>query len=121
VAVISPYFGSSRASGVDSDALPADGTVIWTSPSGDTYVTTPGSALLFLSFLPDVVVDDRCGERTVMMPTRRRTRAQNRVHRTPPNADKPARPRSTTTTVGGRVHLFGYGIVDIVVGRLLIC
>jgi hypothetical protein len=26
-----------------------DGTVIWTSPSGDTYVTTPGSALLFPS------------------------------------------------------------------------
>jgi hypothetical protein len=27
----------------------SDGTVIWTSPSGDTYVTTPGSALLFPS------------------------------------------------------------------------
>jgi hypothetical protein len=31
--------------------------------------------------VPDVVVDDRCGERTAMMPTRRRTRAQNRSHR----------------------------------------
>ena len=26
-----------------------DGTLIWTSPSGQTYVTTPGSALLFPS------------------------------------------------------------------------
>jgi hypothetical protein len=26
-----------------------DATVIWTSPSGQTYVTTPGSALLFPS------------------------------------------------------------------------
>jgi hypothetical protein len=26
-----------------------DGTVIWTSPSGQTYVTIPGSALLFPS------------------------------------------------------------------------
>jgi hypothetical protein len=25
----------------------AAGTVIWTAPSGHTYVTTPGSALLF--------------------------------------------------------------------------
>jgi hypothetical protein len=66
-----------------------DGTVIWTSPSGDTYVTTPGSALLFPSLsaptgelpVPDVVVDDRCGERTAMMPISRRTRAQHRAHR----------------------------------------
>jgi hypothetical protein len=66
-----------------------DGTVIWTSPSGDTYVTTPGSALLFPSLcaptgelpVPDVVVDDRGGERTAMMPISRRTRAQNRAHR----------------------------------------
>jgi hypothetical protein len=65
-----------------------DGTVIWTSPSGDTY-TTPGSALLFPSLcaptgeltVPAAVVDERCGERTAMMPTRRRTRAQDRAHR----------------------------------------
>jgi len=24
-----------------------DGTVVWTTPAGQTYVTTPGSALLF--------------------------------------------------------------------------
>jgi hypothetical protein len=64
-----------------------DGTVIWTAPSGDTYVTTPGSALLFASLCAPTgeislaeVLDDRCGERTAMMPRRQRTRAQNRAH-----------------------------------------
>jgi hypothetical protein len=67
-----------------------DGTLILTSPTGHTYVTTPGSALLFPSLcrptgdLPapeaDPPPDDR-GERTAMMPRRRRTRAQNRAHR----------------------------------------
>ena len=67
-----------------------DGTLILTSPSGDTYVTTPGSALLFPSLcaavggMPASEVtppQDYCGERTVMMPKRRRTRAQNRAQR----------------------------------------
>jgi hypothetical protein len=65
-----------------------DGTVIWTLPSGHTYVTTPGSALLFPSLcasngdLPEPdrpAPGDRCGDRTAMMPTRHRTRAQNRA------------------------------------------
>jgi hypothetical protein len=63
---------------------------ILTSPSGHTYVTTPGSALLFPSLcrptgcLPALEVDpppDDRGECTAMMPKRRRTRAQNRAHR----------------------------------------
>ncbi|HSS26104.1 MAG TPA: HNH endonuclease signature motif containing protein [Mycobacterium sp.] len=67
-----------------------DGTVILTSPSGRTYVTTPGSALLFPSLclstggVPAPEADpplDYCGDRTAMMPKRRRTRAQNRAHR----------------------------------------
>jgi hypothetical protein len=67
-----------------------DGTVILTSPSGQTYVTTPGSALLFPSLcqpttdLPTTAADplsDYCGDRTAMMPKRRRTRAQDRAHR----------------------------------------
>ena len=67
-----------------------DGTVILTSPSGQTYVTTPGSALLFPSLClstgdfpaPEAdLAPDHCGERTAMMPKRRRTRAQNRAHR----------------------------------------
>jgi hypothetical protein len=67
-----------------------DGTLILTSPSGRTYVTTPGSALLFPSLclstggLPAAEADpplDYCAERSAMMPKRRRTRAQNRAHR----------------------------------------
>ena len=64
----------------------ADATVIWTAPSGQTYVTTPGSALLFPTLcVPTATLDaipDRthCAERTAMMPTRRRTRAQNRAN-----------------------------------------
>ncbi|MEE6179786.1 hypothetical protein SKC42_25920, partial [Mycobacterium sp. 050134] len=66
----------------------ADGTVIWWLPDGRTYVTTPGSALLFPSLcaptgIPrrrSVGADQRCGERAAMMPLRQRTRAQNRAH-----------------------------------------
>jgi hypothetical protein len=66
-----------------------DGTVIWTLPDGQTYVTTPGSALLFPSLcaptdpldMPQPSDDGRCGDRAAMMPKRRRTRAQNRAHR----------------------------------------
>ncbi len=65
-----------------------DGTVIWTSPSGRTEVTTPGSALCFPSLCrptgelpPTQRVAERCGERTAMMPTRRRTRAEYRSRR----------------------------------------
>jgi len=67
-----------------------DGTVIWVLPDGHTYVTHPGSALLFpnlctptgdLPPAPSPRPDDRCGERTAMMPTRRRTRAQQRSQR----------------------------------------
>jgi hypothetical protein len=66
-----------------------DGTIILTSPSGRTYVTTPGSALLFPSLcrptgeLPARAParDNRCGQRTAMMPKRRRTRAQDRAQR----------------------------------------
>jgi hypothetical protein len=71
-----------------SDKQLPDGTVIWTAPSGRIYVTTPGSALLFPSLsvstgdLPMQVSSerpgDRCGERTAMMPERRRTRRQHR-------------------------------------------
>jgi hypothetical protein len=66
-----------------------DGTVIFTLPSGQTYVTTPGSALLFPSLcaptgeldMPEPLVDAGRGDRTAMMPRRRRTRAQNRAQR----------------------------------------
>ncbi|OBA70411.1 hypothetical protein A5641_13010 [Mycobacterium sp. 1554424.7] len=68
-----------------------DGTLILTSPSGQTYVTTPGSALLFPSLcysvggIPTPEADpppvDYCEQRTAMMPKRRRTRAQDRAYR----------------------------------------
>jgi hypothetical protein len=63
-----------------------DGTLIWTSPSGDRYVTHPGSALLFpqlcvptgpLDIAPRA--DVLHGDRTAMMPRRRRTRDQDRA------------------------------------------
>jgi hypothetical protein len=67
-----------------------DGTLILTSPAGHTYVTTPGSALLFPSLcrsvggMPAPEADppaDYGGKRSAMMPKRRRTRAQNRATR----------------------------------------
>ncbi|MCV7408698.1 hypothetical protein AWC05_08140 [Mycobacterium florentinum] len=67
-----------------------DGTLILTSPGGQTHVTTPGSALLFPSLClatgalaaPEAdLPQDYCGDRTAMMPRRRRTRAQNRAAR----------------------------------------
>ncbi|OBH46869.1 HNH endonuclease signature motif containing protein [Mycobacterium mantenii] len=67
-----------------------DATLILTSPAGRTYVTTPGSALLFPSLCRGLggapaaeadVAPDYCGDRTAMMPKRRRTRAQDRAAR----------------------------------------
>jgi hypothetical protein len=67
-----------------------DGTLILTSPAGHTYVTTPGSALLFPSLCRGVggfpaprsrPAARLMRQRTAMMPKRRRTRAQDRVTR----------------------------------------
>ncbi len=63
----------------------ADGTVIWTLPGEQTYVTTPGSALLFPSLMAPTPaprgrpVAEAEGDRTVLMPRRKTTRAQNRA------------------------------------------
>jgi hypothetical protein len=63
-----------------------DGVVIWDSPSGHTYVTTPGSSLFFPDLCtptaraaPKKTADDARGDRNAKMPQRRRTRAQNRA------------------------------------------
>lgn len=62
-----------------------DGTVIWGLPGGHTYVTTPGSALLFPGLCAPTPAchrgasTERCGERTAKMPLRATTRAQNRA------------------------------------------
>jgi Domain of unknown function (DUF222) len=67
-----------------------DGTLILTSPGGPTYVTTPGSALLFPSLClavggmptPEAAPpQEYCGQRSAMMPKRRRTRTQDRAAR----------------------------------------
>ena len=68
-----------------------DGTLVLTSPAGQTYVTTPGSALLFPSLcqatggMPAPEADpppaSYCPERTAMMPKRRRSRAKERAYR----------------------------------------
>ena len=63
-----------------------DGTVIWKLPSGQTYITIPGSALLFPALMvptgglpaPDAPTDRR-GDKTATMPVRNRTRRQNRA------------------------------------------
>ncbi|MGV0743643.1 DUF222 domain-containing protein [Mycolicibacterium sp. XJ870] len=65
-----------------------DGTVIWTAPTGHEYTTTPGGALLIPSLatptgtlnLPHPVPAST-GDRTVMMPKRRHTRAENTTRR----------------------------------------
>ena len=62
--------------------------MIWRLTDGHTYVTTPGSALLFPGLcaptgdLPAPAAGpERCGQRSAMMPLRTRTRAQNRAQR----------------------------------------
>jgi len=71
----------------------ADGTIVWTSPSGRSYTTTPGGALFFpyLGTPTETLTTDTFGTtaprpevspgRTLMMPTRRRTRAAERAAR----------------------------------------
>ena len=64
-----------------------DGTVIWTAPTGHTYTTRPGSRLLFPTLCEptDTLVlpepTGPIGDRGVMMPKRRRTRARDRAYR----------------------------------------
>jgi hypothetical protein len=59
-----------------------DGTVIWISPSGRKYITKPGSRLFFdtwdtttADLPPPSIVAPKTGDRGLMMPRRRRTRA----------------------------------------------
>ena len=64
-----------------------DGTVIWTSPTGHTYTTKPGSMLLFPTlcrptatlWIGDPPQTPDSANRGAMMPKRRYTRAQNRI------------------------------------------
>jgi hypothetical protein len=65
-----------------------DGTVILTAPSGRTYTTRPGSRIFFPAWntttaeLPQTPTPTTAvGDRGVMMPQRRRTRAAELAHR----------------------------------------
>lgn len=67
-----------------------DGTIVWTAPTGRTYITRPGSRLLFPAWDTDTgelgLNPRRSGFRAssagLMMPARRRTRAADRAYRT---------------------------------------
>jgi hypothetical protein len=66
----------------------SDGTIVWTSPSGRRYTTTPSGALFFPQLdltTAEIILEERqmpSGPgRTLMMPTRRRTRAAERAAR----------------------------------------
>lgn len=69
------------------DEQSPDGTVVWTSPSGRTYRTVPGSTLVVPALcVPTGTLnvarrDPLSAHRGVMMPTRRRSRASDRHHR----------------------------------------
>jgi hypothetical protein len=71
-----------------SDEQWSDGTIVWTTPGGQTYTTRPGSCLLFPSLclptgeLPTAPTVQRpSGDRGIMMPRRRRIREQERAYR----------------------------------------
>ena len=66
-----------------------DGTIVFTSPSGRTYTTTPGGALFFPQLATPTgqltttarQPDNSTPGRTLLMPTRKRTRAAERAAR----------------------------------------
>ena len=69
-----------------SDKQFPDGTIEWTSPTGKTYTTRPGSRLLFPAWDTTTVDVPNTGSppvsnRGLMMPVRRRTRAAARASR----------------------------------------
>jgi hypothetical protein len=82
----------------------ADATLVLTSPAGQTYVPTPGSALLFpglcapVGGMPPPHTHHRIADspdRAAMMPKRRRTRAQDRAHRVATERNHNRRRRQT--------------------------
>jgi hypothetical protein len=64
-----------------------DGTIIWTAPTGKVYATRPGSRLLFPQWDTRIAAPrvhaaaPVNGDRTLMMPVRRRTRNADRCYR----------------------------------------
>ncbi len=95
------------------DKQAPDGTVVWTSPNGQTYTTHPGSRILFPTLCrPTAAVTTRtavsgaddAAARRLAMPRRTATRTQNRTqainderHTTRPSS----KPRQKNTRVSG--------------------
>ncbi|WP_073693772.1 DUF222 domain-containing protein [Mycobacterium sp. ST-F2] len=69
------------------DRQQPDGTIVWTAPTGHTYTTVPESRILFPRTVTDTPLPNPPTDldtppapgRGVMMPIRRRTRAQNQA------------------------------------------
>jgi len=94
-----------------SDEQLVDGTIIWTSPAGDRYVTHPGSAIVspqLCAPTAPIVLDAQHqapndvqrtdSDRTAKMPRRRRTRAHQRAHDIATERATNHRLRTTTPT-----------------------
>lgn len=69
------------------DEQSPDGTIVWTSPTGRTYTTYPGSRMVFPGWNTDTgpvaatAAVPKAGDRGLMMPTRRRSRSADRAYR----------------------------------------
>jgi hypothetical protein len=71
-----------------SEQQRGDGTIVWTSPSGRSYTTVPGGALFFPHLIqptgeltPTIRQTGSTPGRTLVMPTRQRSRADERAAR----------------------------------------
>ena len=81
-----------------------DGTLTWTTPTGHTYTTHPGARLILPTLclptggLPTTThTPPPATQRGLAMPTRRRTRTQDRTHRITTERNHNTHPRPTTT------------------------
>ncbi len=74
------------------DRQQPDGTIVWTAPTGHTYISVPESRILFPRMVTDTPLPNPPPEtvdldtttapgRSIMMPIRRRTRAQDQAQR----------------------------------------
>jgi len=72
------------------DRQQPDGTIVWTAPTGHTYISVPESRILFPRTVTDTPLPNpppdatdldtaTASGRDIMMPTRRRTRAQDQA------------------------------------------
>ena len=74
------------------DRQQPDGTIVWTAPTGHTYISVPESRILFPRTITDTPLPNPPPDatdldtttapgRSIMMPIRRRTRAQDQAQR----------------------------------------